>query len=232
MVPFRIMPRVPKTKTPLRVFREAIDPSQKSFSVAMQELLGVPPNTYRSYELGTRNMPFTAAVQLMIVYGVDPDSILVKVGNPKDLAGHVYSRSSYESWPGERIYDSEVMPEIIQRATDRLIRMLLAARRAGHFTLALQILDDSIWRMQKNLSLEKHYLAITNSTKAFEKWDPIRLYLAGAPVKAPERAEFALAEASLRHMQKVIAMRNVCTGRNSKEFFRKEDEFFSPKRRP
>ena len=226
------MSRAPKENTPLRIFREATGHSQKTFGIRLETEFGLSPKTYKAYENWVRALPERIAYRLMIQYGVDPESILVKVGIPKDLAGHVYSRSSYKTWPGERIYDFEFLPQIIQRATDRLIRMLLAARRAGHFTLALQILDNSIWTMQQKLSLEEHYRAITNSKKAFEKWDPIRLYTAGAPVKVPERAEFALAEASLRYMQKVIAMRNVCTGRNSKEFFRKEDEFFSPKRRP
>lgn len=226
------MPRHPNKKTPLRLFREQTGHSQKSFAYALAEHVELSPETYKSYELGARTLPLTLAIKLMLLYGVDPHSIRSAAGTPIDLAGHPYSRRSFDTWPGERAYDAQGLPDIIQRATDRLIRMLLAARRAGRFTLALQMLDESLKRMQDELRLEKHYRTLSDDKLPFEQWSPIQIYTAGAPVKAPEAAAFPLANSTLRSMGNLIAEQNICRGKDRREFDRKENEFFSRKRRP
>ena len=197
----------------------------------MREILGIAPETYKAYELGSRKLPFTAAVRLMVLYGVDPESIIATTGRPKDILGRVYSRSSHKNWPGERVYDFEWLIRVIHRVTDRLIPMLLAARRAGAFTLALHILDEAISQMQGKLSLETHYRAITNSKIPFEKWNPGQLYTAGGLIRQPERAEFPFAASALRAIENLISEKKICTGKNIEEYRRAYDEFLSPKRR-
>lgn len=226
------MPRIPQNKTPLRIFREAIGVSQKSFARVMFRLVGIAPATYKAYELGVRAVSQASAVRLMIRYGVDPQSIIKKTGSPLDIAGHTYSRSSYKNWPGERPYDSESLIRVIQRATDRLIRMLLVARRVRRFTLALQILDESIERMQEELSLKKHYNDIACSGEPFERWEPGRLYCGGAPVKQPEEAEFPFSDAAVGHLQELMREKGVCVRGGREECDRKEREFFSDERLP
>lgn len=198
----------------------------------MHDLLGIAPLTYKAYEQGTRSLSETAAVRLMILYGVEPQSIIAKTGRPKDIAGRYYSRNSHKNWPGERVYDSDWLVRIIHRVTDRLIWMLLAARRANHFTLALHILDEAISQMQAELSLKTHYEVITDSRTPFEKWDPFQLYTAGGPTSQPERAEFQLATSALLAIENLISKKKICSGKNLDEFRHKEEEFFSKKRRP
>lgn len=195
------------------------------------EIIGLNQVTYKAYELGARSLPSRIAVQLMLLYGVDPDSITKKSGIPKDIAGKPYSKSSFDTWPGERIYDEETLPRIIQRLTDRLIRMLLAARRANRFTLALQMLDECLAEMQHDLLLEEHCRVLSDKKLPFEKWNPIKVYVAGAPVRQPEMAEFPLAQAALRTMQDLMDKRKVCLGRKREDFDEKELKFFSHRRR-
>jgi hypothetical protein len=225
------MPRHPKNRTPLRIFREQTGHSQKSFAQAISKHLDLSPEMYKAYELGARGLPLAAAIRLMLLYGVDPHSIMTETGVPRDISGRPYSRHSFDTWPGERVYDARALPDIIQRATDRLIRMLLSARRAGRFTLALQMLDESLAKMQDDLLLEAHYQALSNENLPFEQWSPIKIYTAGAPVKIPEQADFPLASSALRTMDDLISKKQICRGKNREEFDAKEGEFFSGKRR-
>lgn len=225
------MPRHPKRKTPLRIFRETIGESQKSFSQTMHDLLGIAPLTYKAYEQGTRSLSETAAVRLMILYGVEPQSIMAKTGRPKDIAGRYYSRNSHKNWPGERVYDPDWLIRVIHRVTDRLIWMLLAARRANHFTLALHILDEAISQMQTELRLENHYADIADGGMPFEKWDSGRLYTAGGLIRQPERAEFPLATSAERAIKDLISEKKICSGKSFEDFIQKDDAFFSRKHR-
>ena len=219
------MPRHPKTTTPLRSFREILGESQKTFGQKMHELTGLAPETYKAYEQGTRKLNSTAAVRLMIIYGVDPKSIMAKSGQPRDITGRLYSKNSFENWPGERVYDTEWLIRVIQRVTDRLIRMLLAARRAQRFTLALHILDESLGIMQGELQLKAHYNAIAGGEMPFKKWDPFQLYTAGGLIRQPEQAEFPLAETALHAMKDLISKKGICCGTDQDAFIRKEQAF-------
>ena len=196
----------------------------------MHDLLGIAPETYKAYEQGTRNLNFTAAVRLMIVYGVAPESIMAKTGRPKDITGHLYSKDSFENWPGERVYDPEWLIRVIQRVTDRLIRMLLAARRAQRFTLALHILDESLGIMEDELQLKAHYKAIAGGEMPFKRWDPFQLYTAGGLIRQPELAEFPLAETALHAMKDLISKKGICCGADQDAFIRKEQAFFHEER--
>lgn len=193
----------------------------------MHERFGIAPETYKAYEQGSRGLNYMTAVRLMIVYGVDPDSIVAKTGHPKDLAGRPYCSDSLASWPGERVYNSEWIICVVQRVTDRLIRMLLAARRARRFTLALHVLDESLAMMQDELSLENDYKIVTEREERFEKWDPFQLYTAGGLIRQPERAQFPLAESAIRSMEDLISKKKICNGMTYEEFSRKDAAFFS-----
>src|SRR4051812_44730733 len=112
-IPFSFMPRKPRNLTPLRQLREALGKTQKEFSAFLEEKLALPPNTYRAYEMGTRALSPVLATQLMILMGVDPDSLL-SGGPPKTLGGREYSSESCSIVrERERNYSSEARLSIL-----------------------------------------------------------------------------------------------------------------------
>lgn len=225
------MPRLPKQATPLRIFRKELGHSQKSFAELLRELVGMAPATYKSYELGQRRLRTAAAIELMIKFGVDPDSIVEKTGKPKDLAGRIYTKDSQVKWPGERVYQARATTRVIERINDRLYPMLLAARRAGKFTLALRMVDQCIADMQDSLSLHEHFRAVTDSAEPLKPWTPVQIYIADGFRKVPEIIEYPLSDAQTKKLTELMLRKKVCTtveqeGEEYERYIRKDELFF------
>lgn len=229
------MARPPRRKTPLRLMRESIGLAQKEFAAIVSEKLGIPEQTYRAYESGRRGMQRDVAVQLMLLYGVDPDSIMAIEGEPLDLARRPYSRFAYDNWPGERVYDRTQFVSIAERMLDRIIWTLLAARKAGHFTLGLHYLDEAVRHILENLDLGKVFVEIRGevpkersyrTVRLMTAWSPVDLYTAGAPVQIPETADFPLSKEARNFIEGLFEQRTIASGMDHDAYWKQHNVFF------
>ncbi len=182
------MPRLPKHKTPLRLFREALGKSQKEFSDFLEKKIRIPATTYKSWESGARTVDEGFATQLMILYGVDPQSIMSKKGKPKDLLGRRYSTASKGFvLDRERQYSEDSLVFLLTLLSDRYLAVLLAALHKGRLTEAAYIFERAIGEAVTKLGLSASLKVTLGSKEEFQAWKGIDVGMLGAPHRFPHR---------------------------------------------